>query len=136
MNSMHDLWAWKGVGFGGTGMLWACPLTPGRTQGGIGAAHGPREKLHRGIGIFPDLRTNPEGIGAAHGLQEKICGDIGVPPDLKTNPRRYPGRPWARGENMCGYKDVPSPRPTQGGMGAAHGPREQIRGSNGVSRDP
>ena len=30
-------------------LLWRCPLTPGTTQGGIGAAHGPREKRYRGV---------------------------------------------------------------------------------------
>ena len=60
--------------------LWGCPLTPGTTQGGIGAAHGPQEKLH---------------------------GGIGVSLDPKTNPGRYRDRPRAPGENQRGYGDAP-----------------------------
>ena len=39
--------------------LWGCPLSLGTTQGGIGAAHVPREKLRGGVGVSPDPTTNP-----------------------------------------------------------------------------
>ena len=71
------------VGSRGTGILWWCPLTRGTTQGGIGAAHGPQEKPCRGTRVSPDLRTNPG---------------------------RYRGHSRARGENLWGYRGVPSPQ--------------------------
>ena len=69
------------MGFGGKAQpLWGCPLTPQTTHGGTGVAHGPWEKPR---------------------------GGIGVSPDIKTNPGRYWGRPRAPGENLWGYRGVP-----------------------------
>ena len=47
-----------------------CPLTPGPTQGGIGAAHRPYEKPRRGIGASRSVKSKPrsyEGLPRAPG---------------------------------------------------------------------
>ena len=89
---------------------------------------------------------------------------MGVPLDPKNNSRRYWGSPQATEETSWGYRGAPSPHgqlrevsgpptgpggksvgvwgcpltqgPTHGGIGAAHGFREQFSGSTGVSPDP
>ena len=91
--------------------VWGCPLTPGPTEGSIGAAHGPREKICRGMGVFFDPRTNPGKYGAAPPPGRKSVGVRGCPLPLPLGP-------------------------SQGGIGAAHRSQEQFCGSSGVFRSP
>ena len=89
-----SIMAWTGVRVCGLAVgVWGCPLTPGTTQGSIGAAHRPLKKLRGGIRVPPDQGPTQGAIGAAHGPREKICGGMGVSPDPRTNSGRYRGRP-------------------------------------------
>ena len=38
--------------------VWGCPLTPGPTLGGIGAAHGSQEQFRGSTGMSRDPSTN------------------------------------------------------------------------------
>ena len=71
-------------------------MTPNLTQRGIGAAHGPREKIGGSTEVSSDPMTNSRRYRAAHKSHEQFNGSTGVSHDPSNDSWRYWGVPLNR----------------------------------------
>ena len=58
--------------------VFGCPLTPRPTQGGIGAAHGPRKQFSGGTGVSCDPSNNSWRYGGVPLPLKHLTGCIGA----------------------------------------------------------